>query len=178
MKILRSFAIVAIASYFSLGSANAAPVADSIHVLDNLKFNVKTVKGDEINFQDLLGKGPLIVNFWALWCEPCKQEMKAFKAISERFKAEGVTMVAINTDQVRSVAKVRAYITTQGIDIPVLLDPDGDIARDIFSMESLPYSLILMPDGSVYRKHIGYTAGDEKTTEKEILELIEKLKKN
>src|SRR6478672_1378647 len=131
MMILRSFAIVAIAACFSLGAAHATPVADSVHVLDNLKFNVKTVMGDEINFQDLLGKGPLIVNFWALWCEPCKQEMKAFKAISERFKAEGVTMVAINTDQVRSVAKVRAYITTQGIDIPVLLDPDGDIARDI-----------------------------------------------
>jgi len=177
MKILRSFAVLAAASFFSASTISAKITADSVHVLDNLKFNVKTVKGEEINFKDLLGKGPLLVNFWALWCEPCKQEMKAFKALSERFKTEGVSMVAINTDQVRSLAKVRAYITTQGIDIPVLVDPDGDIARDIFSMESLPYSLILLPDGSVYRKHIGYTAGDEKTTEKEILELIDKLKK-
>ena len=150
---------------------------DSVHVLDNMHFTVKTISGDEVNFKDYLGKGPLLVNFWALWCEPCKQEMKALKMLSDKFKTEGVSMVAINTDQVRSVAKVKAWVTTQGLEFPVLLDPDGDVARDIFSMESLPYSLILMPDGSVYKKHIGYTAGDEKETEKEIVDLIEKLKK-
>jgi peroxiredoxin len=154
-----------------------APVAsDSVQVLDNLKFDVKTVKGEEINFKEFLGKGPLLVNFWALWCEPCKQEMKAFKVLTDKFKAEGVSMVSINTDQVKSLAKVRAYVATQGLNFPVLVDPDGNIARDIFSMESLPYSLILMPDGTVYRKHIGYTAGDEKTTENEIVALIAKLK--
>lgn len=153
-----------------------AKTSDSIHVLDNMKFNVTTVKGDEVSFKDFLGKGPLLVNFWALWCEPCKQEMKAFKVLSEKFKSEGVSMVAVNTDQVRSVAKVRAFVATQGLDFPVLLDPDGDIARDVFSMESLPYSLILMPNGTVYKKHIGYTAGDEKETEKEIVDLIDKLK--
>lgn len=157
--------------------ATAHPVADSVQILDNMKFNVKTVKGDEVSFASFLGKGPLLVNFWALWCEPCKQEMKAFKVLSDKLQAEGVTMVAVNTDQVRSLAKVKAYVNTQRLDFPVLLDPDGDIARDVFSMESLPYSLILMPDGTVYKKHIGYTAGDEQETEKELLDLIAKLKK-
>jgi peroxiredoxin len=160
----------------STAFAQAQSVQDSVHVLDNLRFNVKTVKGEEMNFASFLGKGPLLVNFWALWCEPCKQEMKAFKLLTDKFKAEGVSMISINTDQVKSLAKVRAYVATQGLDFPMLVDPDGDIARDIFSMESLPYSLILMPDGSVYRKHIGYTAGDEKQTEKEIVDLIAKLK--
>jgi peroxiredoxin len=174
MRLLHSVVL----SAFLLPSAVLARTdSDSIHIPANLKFTVKTVTGDEVNFKDLLGKGPLLVNFWALWCEPCKQEMKAFRVLSEKFKSEGVNMVAINTDQVRSVAKVRAWVTTQGIDFPVLLDPDGDIARDIFSMESLPYSLILMPDGTVYKKHIGYTAGDEKETEKEIVDLIAELKK-
>ena len=158
-------------------SLMAQTQTDSAQVLDNMKFNVKTVKGEEVSFASYLGKGPLLVNFWALWCEPCKQEMKAFKVLSDKFKAEGVTMVAVNTDQVRSLAKVKAYVATQRLDFPVLLDPDGDIARNIFSMEALPYSLILMPDGTVYKKHIGYTAGDENETEKELLDLIAKLKK-
>jgi peroxiredoxin len=158
-------------------SLSQAQSADSVHIQDNLKFAVKTVNGEEVNFKDYLGKGPVLIDFWALWCEPCKQEMKAFKTIQEKFKAEGVNLIGINTDQVRNVAKVRAYVTTQGLQFPMLVDPDGDIARDIFAMESLPYSLILMPDGSIYRKHIGYTAGDEKMIEQEVMELIEKLKK-
>jgi peroxiredoxin len=175
MKQARLFFTLLLTALPALLSAQTP--ADSVRIQDNLKFNVKTVTGDEINFKDFLGKGPLLVNFWALWCEPCKQEMKAFKTLTDRFNAEGVHMVAINTDQVRSVAKVRAYVATQRLDFPVLLDPDGEIARDIFSMESLPYSLILMPDGSVYRKHIGYTAGDEQETEKELVDLIASLKK-
>jgi peroxiredoxin len=150
---------------------------DTSHIPDNLKFTVKTVQGDEVNFRDYLGKGPILIDFWALWCEPCKQEMKAFKTIQEKFKSEGVNLIAINTDQVRNIAKVRAYITTQGFGFPVLLDPDGSIARDIFSMESLPFSLVLMPDGTIYKKHIGYTAGDEKVAEQEVIDLIDKLKK-
>ncbi len=149
--------------------------ADSIHIDDKFTFTLSDVQGNDVKFSDYLGKGPLLVNFWALWCEPCKQEMKAFKTLVDEFKSQGVSMVAINTDQVRSLAKVRAYVMTQKIDFPVLTDPDGAAARDIFSMESLPFSLILMPDGTVYKKHIGYTAGDEKTTEKEITELVERL---
>ena len=158
-------------------AAAQAAAQNPIHIQDNLKFTVKTVNGDEVNFKDLLGKGPVLVDFWALWCEPCKQEMKAFKAISDKFKAEGVTVIAINTDQVRSLSKVRAYVNTQGFQFPVLVDPDGDVARDIFSMETLPYSLILRPDGTVFAKHIGYTAGDELNDEKEVLDLISQLKK-
>jgi peroxiredoxin len=175
MALFRSIIFLAIIAL--PGPLLAQSASDSIHIPANLKFKVTTVNGDQVNFKDYLGKGPLLVNFWALWCEPCKQEMKAFKMLTDKFKSEGVNMVAINTDQVRSVGKVRAWVNTQKIDFPVLLDPDGDIARDIFSMESLPYSLILMPNGTVYKKHIGYTAGDEKETEKEIVDLITSLKK-
>jgi peroxiredoxin len=148
---------------------------DSTRVLDRMNFTLTDVNGNDIKFSDYLGKGPLLVNFWALWCEPCKQEMKAFKALVNKFKDQGVSMVAINEDQVRSLEKVRGYVSTQKLEFPVLTDPDGEVARDIFSMESLPYSLILMPDGSVYKRHIGYTAGDEVTTDKEISDLVEKL---
>ncbi|MBS1902550.1 MAG: TlpA family protein disulfide reductase [Bacteroidetes bacterium] len=145
---------------------------DSLKVADNMKFPVQNVDGEETNFSSYLGKGPLLVNFWAMWCEPCKQEMKAFVKLSDKLKEKGVSMVSVNTDQVKSVAKVRAYIKTQGVHYPVLLDPDGAIARNQFSMESLPYSLILRPDGTVFKKHIGFTAGDEQNIEKELDELV------
>lgn len=160
-------------------SAPTSAVAQDgqVKVQENLNFVLRDAKGGDVNFKDLLGKGPVIVTFWALWCEPCKQEMKAFKGIIEKFKNQGVSLVAINTDKVKSLAKVRAYVTTQEIDFPVLLDPDGRIASDVFAMESLPYSLILNPDGTVYKRHVGYTSGDEVKTQQAITELLEKLNK-
>jgi peroxiredoxin len=146
--------------------------ADSTKVIESMNFRVTDVNGDETNFKNFLGKGPLLVNFWALWCEPCKQEMKAFMTLSEKLKEKGVSMVSINEDMVKSSAKVRAWVKSQGITQPMLVDPDGNISRDHFSMESLPYSLLLRSDGSVYKKHIGFTAGDEVAIEKELDDLI------
>src|SRR6266487_1457417 len=123
---------------------------DSVKVVQSMNFAVTDVNGDETNFKNFLGHGPLLVNFWALWCEPCKQEMKAFIGLAEKLKEKGVTMVSINTDKVKSIAKVRAWVKSQGITVPMLVDPDGTIATNQFSMESLPYSLMLKPDGTVY----------------------------
>jgi len=156
-------------------SSKVFAAADSIKVIPSMNFSVTDVNGDETNFRNFLGKGPLLVNFWALWCEPCKQEMKAFMVLSEKLKEKGVSLVSINSDKIKSIAKVRAWVKSQGIMQPMLVDPEGNIARDQFSMESLPYSLLLKPDGTVYKKHIGFTAGDEVAIEKELNELVEEL---
>jgi peroxiredoxin len=163
--------------FFSVGLLAQTVLAsgDSVKIDASLEFTVQDVDGNEQSFASYLGKGPVLVNFWALWCEPCKQEMEAFKTLVEKFKAQGVSMVAINTDKVKSLAKVRNYVKSQGIEIPVLLDPDGSIAQERFAMESLPYSLILNPNGSVFRKHTGFTAGDELAIEKEVQELLHSL---
>ena len=150
---------------------------DSTKVIESMNFTVTDVNGEELNFKNFLGHGPLLVNFWALWCEPCKQEMKAFITLSEKLKAKGVSMVSINEDMVKSIAKVRSWVKSQGIMQPMIVDPDANISRDRFSMESLPYSLLLRPDGTVYKKHIGFTAGDEVNIEKELDDLVSELEK-
>ena len=161
--------------FFILLSTKVFASADSVKVIESMNFSVTDVNGDETNFKNFLGKGPVLVNFWALWCEPCKQEMKAFITLADKLKEKGVSMVSINTDKVKSIAKVRAWVKSQGIMQPMLVDPDGSIASNQFSMESLPYSLLLKPDGTVYKKHIGFTAGDEVGIEKELDELISEL---
>lgn len=151
---------------------NAYATADSVSIDKMMDFKVQTIDGEDVNFKSFLGKGPVLLNLWALWCEPCKQEMKAFKALVEKYKDKGVSMIAINTDKIKSLAKVRAYIKTQGYEFPVLEDPDGSVSTDRFSMESLPFSLIINANGTIAKKHTGFTAGDEATIEKELVEIL------
>src|SRR5438132_12154336 len=128
--------LFAVLVFFSF-SVRGFAYSDSVKVIPSMNFEVTDVNGDETNFKNFLGKGPVLVNFWALWCEPCKQEMKAFIALSEKLKAKGVSMVTINTDKVKSIAKVRPWIKSQGITIPMLHDPDRTIASNQFSTDSL-----------------------------------------
>lgn len=169
---MKVFAHIVFTALVLFGASSFAQNKDSILVDKLMDFKVENIEGEEVNFKSFIGKGPLLVNFWALWCEPCKQEMKAFNKLVEKYQDKGITMISINTDKVRSLAKVRSYIKTQGYTFPVLIDPDGSIATEKFAMESLPYSLVITKNGTIFKKHIGFTAGDEVTVENEIIEML------
>ena len=139
------------------------------------KFSLRDVQGEDVAFDTLLGKGPVLLAFWASWCEPCKNELKAFQILGRKHRDRGLRVVAINIDKVKSLSKVKSYVTTQGFDFPILLDPSGDIARDIFSVESLPNSFLLRPDGTVKQRFGEYAAGFENEVERAFLDLIESL---
>ncbi len=170
---MKVFAHIVFTALVLLGAPSFAQNKDSVLIDKLMDFKVENIEGEEVSFKSFIGKGPLLVNFWALWCEPCKQEMKAFNKLVEKYQDKGVTMISINTDKVRSLAKVRSYIKTQGYTFPVLIDPDGSIATEKFAMESLPYSLVVTKNGTIFKKHIGFTAGDEVTVEKEIQEMLQ-----
>ena len=158
-----------------IAAKNLRASADSVAVDAGLNFSVQDIDGNEQSFASYLGKGPVLITFWAMWCDP-KHELRVFKTLVEKFKDRGVTMIAINADKVKSLAKVRSFVKTQGIDVPVLIDPDGSIAQERFALETIPFSLILNPNGSVYKKHQGFCTGNESIVEKDIEELLQILK--
>jgi thiol-disulfide isomerase/thioredoxin len=131
---------------------------------------VQSIDGEEIAIEVLLEKGPVLVNFWALWCEPCKVEMKQFQFIYERYKEQGFSILAINQDNQKSVAKVRSYISSNDFSFLVSTDPQGEVAQQ-FNVQSYPTSLLFDKNGTVVYKAIGYKPGDEK----KIIDALEKL---
>lgn len=131
---------------------------------------VQTIDGSESSLVDLISKGPVLVNFWALWCEPCKIEMKQLQSIYERYKDRGFSILAINQDNQKSVSKVPPFIASQEYSFFVATDPDGEIAQ-LFNVQSIPLSLLFNTNGSIVYKALGYKPGDEKKIE----EVLEKL---
>ena len=138
---------------------------------DHQNLVVQTIDGDDLSLEELVSKGPVLVNFWALWCEPCKIEMKQLQSIYDRYNEKGFSILAINQDNQKSIGKVSSYISSQKYSFFVALDPDGEIAQQ-FNVQSIPLSLLFNSSGRIVYKALGYKPGDEKKIEEELQKLF------
>ena len=143
-----------------------------ISAQSNYDFKSETIDNKEIIFSEVLQKGPVLVNFWALWCKPCRSEMKHLDAIFLKYKENGLTILGVNQDSPRSLAKVKAFVSTHKINYPVITDPNQEIFQK-FNGQSIPLNVLFDKNGNVVFTHIGYLPGDEVALEKEIKTVLE-----
>jgi cytochrome c biogenesis protein CcmG, thiol:disulfide interchange protein DsbE len=149
----------------------AAVIAQPSHAQTRLDYSLKTLEGEDLRLRDFYQRGPTLITFWALWCVPCKQELHALQIIYTKYREKGVTILAVNQDSPRSVAKVRSYVSSQQYTMPVVLDPNGQLFQAA-NGQTLPFALLLDTTGTVVHTSIGYLPGDELRLELEIDRLI------
>lgn len=117
-------------------------------------FTVYTEDGEKVTLYEKLEK-PLVLNFWATWCPPCKAEMPAFDALYEEY-GEDIEFMMVNlTDGNRdTVDGVKAFLNETGYDFPVYYDSDS-VAAYTFGVQSIPMTLFISPDGTLINYHVG-----------------------
>ncbi len=138
-------------------------------------FELEDIESDIYTLDDFLGKGPILVCFWATWCKPCIEELKAYNKIYQEYKKRGFTIIAISTDSERSIAKVKPFISSMNYKFPVLLDPNSEIARRYYA-RVMPYSVIIDQEGNILYSHVGYSRGDELKVKEIVKQQLEKYK--
>ena len=111
-------------------------------------FTMDTLSGDSIRLSDLRGQW-VIVNFWATWCVPCRDEMPVLQALYER---SDVTVLAIN--QREAAAVVQRYADELGLTFPLLLDPPDQTLIDYMVMK-LPQTVVVDPAGELVWRQFG-----------------------
>jgi thiol-disulfide isomerase/thioredoxin len=137
------------------------------------KLRLEQLDGSTSKLSDFLSKGPVYISFWALWCEPCKLELRALKSFAKEHASEPFTILAVNQDSPKSLAKVKAYVKSQSYPFPVILDPNTQIFQAL-NGQNLPFSVLIDRSGKIVSTRTGYLAGDEKEITKEILQLAQK----
>jgi thiol-disulfide isomerase/thioredoxin len=121
----------------------------------------KNVKTPPLALRDLAGRQHaladyrgkvVLVNFWATWCEPCREEMPSMQRLKERFAGEPFAVLAVNYGEAETRAS--EFLKRSSLDLTVLLDPSQDVSR-AWRVRVLPASFLVGPDGRARYAVIG-----------------------
>jgi len=111
-------------------------------------FTLKTLDGSPASLSDYAGH-PVLINFWASWCKPCRGEMPLIIAAYREHQLAGLAVLAIDlTDQEWSTKDIRKFQTEFQMPFPVLLDARGK-ARKLYALRGVPTSVFVGADGVV-----------------------------
>ena len=135
-----------------------------IKSLDGLPFDTKEISND--------GQ-PIIINFWATWCGPCKRELNTIAEVYEDWQDEtGVVLYAVSIDDARNLSRVKPYVNGVAWDYEILLDPNSDFKRAM-NVNNPPHTFLIDGDGNIVYQHNSYSPGDEEELYDELLKLVE-----
>lgn len=116
-------------------------------------FTVEMVSGEKITLSDLRGK-VVLLNFWATWCPPCREELKHVQAeIIDRFKGEEFVFIPVSRGEDKST--VEEFRKSTGYGFPMGLDPEQNIYR-LYASNYIPRNFLIDGEGKIVLASVGY----------------------
>jgi peroxiredoxin len=153
-----------------VGLLSSAPSSASLPVAgqEAPDFTLKSGSGKNLRLRELRGE-VVLVNFWATWCGPCRQEMPQLNRLYDQYRQAGFTLLGVNIDDSPEAARV--LMRKLGVKFPVLFDTDKRVSRR-YDVDAMPATLLIDRDGKVRYVHRGYVAGNEVKYQTQIRELL------
>lgn len=116
-------------------------------------YEVSTLDGEPVRLNDLEGR-PVLLNFWATWCTPCREETPFLQSIHQRFRDRGLQVVGVSMDSPGSTGDIHAFLEEMGVTYRILHDP-RQTGMDRFGLMGLPATFVLDADGRIRFARIG-----------------------
>lgn len=153
---LAALAVLSLA-FTGIAVADAAP-----------DFILKSRSGENVRLEELRGD-VIMLNFWASWCGPCRQEMPHMDDIQQEFGDYGFRVVAVNVDQNRADAE--RFLAAVPVDFTILWDETSQVSK-LYDVQAMPTTVMIDRDGKARFLHRGYQPGYEDKYREEIRQLI------
>ena len=167
MRIIRSLATAASALAIVLAAAapaQAVPAANAVAP----DFTLRGADGRNVRLDELRGQ-VVLVNFWATWCGPCREEMPRLESLYEKYRKSGFVLLGVNVDDDPNAALSTA--AKLKVSFPVLLDTDKKVSK-LYDLNTMPSTVVIDRDGKMRFLHRGYRAGTEADYEQRIRGLL------
>jgi thiol-disulfide isomerase/thioredoxin len=146
MRVIRPIAALVILVAMATGAHAAVPA-----------FTLPARDGSNLSLEELKGE-VVMINFWATWCGPCRQEMPLLEQIQAKYEPLGFTIVGINVEP--DSAAAQEWLAKVPVTFPILFDRKNEVAES-FGVEGMPSSVFIDRAGNVRYVHRGYRPGDE-----------------
>lgn len=117
-------------------------------------FTAATVNGEEFTLSELAGVKPVVLDFWATWCGPCRRELPLLDEFT-RLYADQVAVYCITSEEASSRDAIVQFFEENEYTMGLVHDPSGDIA-DSYYVTGIPYLVVIGLDGTVVATHLGY----------------------
>lgn len=108
---------------------------------------VTTLTGQQARLSDFRG-APVLLNFWATWCPPCRAEMPAFQQIFNDYQEAGLVVLAVNATHLDSLPEVKNFLQEYKLTLPVFLDTNGS-ASSLYQVRAMPTTFFIGRDGKI-----------------------------
>jgi cytochrome c biogenesis protein CcmG, thiol:disulfide interchange protein DsbE len=158
-----------IARYYELGPEHAMVGQPAPEFSAPLVAGDGAREGDRIRLADLRGK-PVVLDFWASWCGPCRRSIPSLNDIHLRQRSSGVHIIGVNVDSGMPARQISALARSFGATFPSVTDETGSIQR-AYQVQSLPTTVVIDAQGVVRHLHVGVP--DEEGLEREIRSLLQ-----
>lgn len=120
-------------------------------------FTLKSLEGSNLRLEEYRGQ-VVLINFWASWCGPCRQEMPLLDRLHHRYEDTGFAVLGVNVEG--EAAPAQEIVDKTNVTFPILID-DGQKVSEMYNLQAMPSTVVVDRDGVVRYIHLGYKPGDE-----------------
>ena len=133
-------------------------------------FTLRSSTGKNLKLSEYRGQ-VVMINFWATWSAPCRQEMPHLNRLYEQYRKAGFMLLGVNIDDNPKVAQ--AMVEQLGVRFPVLYDTSKQVSKR-YDVDAMPSTVIVDRDGKVQYLHRGYRSGTEQQYEAKVREILKR----
>ncbi len=138
-------------------------------------FTLRDARGKSVRLSRVLGEKAVLLNFWATWCPPCREEMPTMEQAYRDYKSRGLEILAVSIDaggEAAVATRVRLFAAELNLTFPTLLDSKGDVVR-AYRLRGLPTTFLIDRRGTVRAIEVGFRDWASPESRKKLEALLE-----